>query len=346
MHQTFKIKDLGVILKPSKEPFEEMAVLNPGIVQEGDLLHMFYRAVDKKGSSTIGYCQLKKGKVIYRSKKPVLTPEFSWEKQGVEDPRVMKMGDTYYIFYTAFDGQNARIAYGTTKKLPFFKKRGLISPSFAYDEAENLFRGQNLQEKYFLFESFYKQKHGENVLLWEKDAFLLPEKIKGKFVLFHRILPGIQIITFDRFSQLTDGYWRRYMRKLCNSVVLDPENWFEIRNIGGGAAPIKTKAGWLLIYHAVEDNREKGRVYHAAAALLDKHNPLKVIGRLHHPLFSPEKPWEEKGIVNNVIFPTATVLEGKDVIIYYGSADKVIAAKSIKLEELIRDLKSHPPRKY
>ncbi|MBM3255878.1 MAG: pesticidal protein Cry7Aa [Candidatus Moranbacteria bacterium] len=337
------IKDEGVILEKSKHKFENEAVLNPGCIEENEVIHMFYRAVEKGNYSTLGYCQLdKNNRLIERHDKPFMVPQFDYEKHGIEDPRIQKIGDTYYLFYTAYDGKNARIAYALSRDLKTFEKRGLVSPSMTYDEAEDIFRKScGLQEKYFLFESFYKEKHGLDVLLWEKDAFLLPEKIKGKFVLFHRILPGIQIVHFKDFEELKSiAFWKEYLKNLGKNIVIDPKNWFEIRNVGGGCPPIETKKGWLLIYHAVEDTNH-GKVYHAAVALLDKKNPLKVLSRLNYPLFSPNEPWERIGVVNNVVFPTSAILRSGRVTVFYGAADQLIAAKSFKLSDLLDELKKN-----
>jgi predicted GH43/DUF377 family glycosyl hydrolase len=184
-----------------------------------------------------------------------------------------------------------------------------------------------------------RQIGGNDVLLFEKDASLFPKKFDGKFVLIHRILPAIQLICFDSFSQLRDlSYWKEYFRNLDKNVIFDPKFYFENLNIGGGCPPIETEEGWLLIYHAVEDT-PLGKIYHAAAALLDLKNPLKVLGRLSEPLFSPKASWEKIGITNNVVFPTGAVIRNKRLYIYYGAADKLIAAKSVDLLELLSELK-------
>ena len=335
------IKEEGIILKKTKRKFESDGVLNPACIEKGGIVHMFYRAVAKGNYSTLGYCQLdKNNKVIERWKKPFMVPEFQYEMHGIEDPRIEKIDDLYYLFYTAYDGKNARIAYAVSKDLKNFEKKGLISPSITYDKAEDIFRNSCcLQEKYFLFESYYKEKHGRNVLLWEKDAFLLPRKVNGKFALFHRVLPRIQIAYFKDFKELKSvKFWKKYFKNLGKNIVVDPKYWFEIRNVGGGCPPIETKEGWLLIYHAVEDTNH-GKIYHAAAALLDKKNPVKILGRLDYPLFSPNEPWERIGIVNDVVFPTGAILRKGRVTVFYGAADQLIAAKSFKLSDLLNEFK-------
>ena len=328
-----KIKSEGIILESSENEFENQAVLNPACIEVGGITHMFYRAV-RQGDmvSSIGYCQLKGNQVINRSDKPVLFPEHNYEKMGVEDPRIIFLDGAYYLFYTVYDGKNALFAYATSTDLVHFVKHGIISPRISYREAAELFAHSKpkLRERYFLYDAYIRDRAGDDILLWEKDAFIFPRKIKGKFALIHRVLPGIQVITFDDFKDLTEDYWKDHLKHLGCHIVLDPEHIFESRNIGGGCPPIETKDGWLLIYHGVEDAL-LGKIYHAAAALLDLEHPTKVIGRLKGPLFSPVAEWEKQGDVNNVVFPTGTVLKGGRLFIYYGAADKRIGAKSLDI---------------
>jgi predicted GH43/DUF377 family glycosyl hydrolase len=335
-----KVRDEGIILRPTQLPFENKAVLNPACIEADGITHMFYRGVNRQDISSIGYCQLKNNKVVNKLTRPILAPEFAYEKKGVEDPRITFLNGTYYLFYTAYDGKNALIAYATSKNLINFNKHGLISPKISYDKAEDIFRQSKIKERYRMFEIYYKEKKGKNILLYEKDASLFPQKFKGKFALIHRILPGIQLISFKKFSDLTESYWRHYLSHLGENVIIDPMYWYESRNIGGGGPPIKTKAGWLIIYHAVED-LPVGKIYHAGAALLDLNNPLKVIGRLKEPLFSPTAPWEKKGFVNNVVFPTAAIVKNNRLYIYYGAGDAVIGAKSVELKALLSALKNY-----
>ena len=338
-----KVKSEGIILESSTNEFDNQAVLNPACIEKDGVTHMFYRAV-RAGDmvSSIGYCQLEGNKAVNRSDKPVIFPEHDYEKMGVEDPRVIFLDGIYYLFYTVYDGKNALFAYATSTDLIHFVKHGIISPRFSYKEAADLFghSKKKMRERYFLFDAYIRDRVGNDILLWEKDAFIFPKKIGGRFALIHRVLPGIQVIYFDDFKDLTEDYWREHLRSLGSHIVLDPEYPFESRNIGGGCPPIETKEGWLFIYHGVEDALQ-GKTYHAGAALLDLNNPTKVIGRLKHPLFSPVEPWEKHGDVNNVVFPTGTILKEDRLFIYYGAADKLIAAKSLEMAQLLRELKKN-----
>lgn len=337
------VKNEGIILEKTNLEFENKGVCNPACIQMNGITHMFYRAANHNNISSIGYCQLKDNKVIKRLTHPILFPEHDYEKMGVEDPRITLQGQTFYLFYTAFDGQNARIAYATSNDLVNFVKKGLLSPNITYEEACEIFHQKNLKEGYFIWKLYLKTEFKGLNLLWEKDALLFPKKISNKFALIHRIRPDIQIIYFQNFQDLTDDYWKAYLKQLKKYIVLEPKFQFENRYIGGGCPPIETEDGWLIIYHGVQDS-PLGKIYHASAALLDLKNPLKVLGRLRKPLFSPKASWEKKGVTNNVVFPTGAVIKDKRLYIYYGAADKLIAAKSLDLMELLTELKKSPPK--
>ena len=332
------IKREGVILETTNLEFESQGVLNPACVQIGDTVHMFYRAVREGNYSSIGYAKLEGPlNVVERTKTPVMSPEFDYEKRGIEDPRIVFLDGTYYLFYTAYGGKNALAAYAISKDLKKFEKKGIITPMISYAKAEDLFCQSKLKDRYFFFEAYYKDIVGKDVLLWEKDVFLFPRKINGKFALIHRILPDIQVIYFNNFRELTEEFWEEYLKHLSDYVVLESKYWYESRNIGGGCPPIETKEGWLLIYHAVEDSNY-GKTYRAGAALLDKKNPCELISKLKCPLFSPKEEWERKGDVNDVVFPTGTAIFDEKLYIYYGAADKRIGVVSLNLDELLDEL--------
>ena len=340
MDKSLEVNKLGIILEPTQNYFETKAVLNPGSYQEGDFVHLFYRAIDEESKSSIGYAKLKgPTEVVERWDAPFITRLHEHESQGVEDPRIVKIENTYYMTYVVHDGKNAITAYATSRDLKHFEERAIISPEITYEEAGDLMQEGKLKDRYFMFEAYYEQFAAKDVLIWEKDIFLFPKKINGRYALIHRVLPDIQILYFDDFKQLEDeNFWREYLKQLDKYVVLENKYWFESRNIGGGAPPVETKDGWLLIFHTVEE-LNKSRIYRASAALLDREDPLKVIGRLDYPLFAPEEEWEKTGFVNNVVFPTGTAIFGEDLYIYYGAADRVIAAAKVNLNHLLQELK-------
>lgn len=334
-----KVKKEGIILSPTDLHFENLSTFNPGAFQEGNYVHIFYRALNKSHYSSLGYAKLEGPlKVIERWDHPYLFRKYKYECWGIEDPRVVKIDGIYYMTYVVHDGKNALTAYSYGEDLFNLKRGGIISPKISYEKVGKLFNYSKLQDKYYFFKSYYKDSIADDVLLWDKDAFLFPEKINGKFALIHRILPGIQVIYFDNFKQLkSKKFWENNIKNLSKYVIMEGAHGFESRNIGGGCPPIKTKEGWLFIYHAVEP-LNKGRIYHAGAALLDLEDPTKVIGRLPKPLFSPSEDWETDGHVHDVVFPTGTSIFKDRLYIYYGTADSYTAVASVNLNKLIQEL--------
>jgi len=128
-----EIKKEGILLTKTGIEFENEGVLNPAVIREGDSVYLLYRAVQLWNQSTVGYCRLDGPLTVAdRWKKPVMVPEFDYESKGVEDPRVVKIGNTFYMTYTAYDGTNARGALATSKDLIHFKKKGIIVPQMTY----------------------------------------------------------------------------------------------------------------------------------------------------------------------------------------------------------------------
>ena len=333
----------GILLEATSEPFENQAVLNPATLQEGTVTHLFYRAVSQGNYSSIGYARLEQGAIVYRSKKPILTYERAYERHGIEDPRIVFLDGTYYLFYTVFDGTDAQVAYATAKELPHFTKHGIISPHVSYAELATVCRKISTTKDSFSYlcnHLWLNLAHNGEILLWEKDAFTFPRKVGGKYLLMHRIKPEIQLLAFDSFDQLRKKYWLDHLAHLESATVLTPMFGFEDFYVGGGAPPIETSSGWLLIYHAVQWGI-KGPIYRGAAALLDINNPAKVLGRLPYPLLSPEMEYERQGDVGNVVFPTGVTLIGDSLTLYYGAADTRIAYASLSATKLINELLHH-----
>jgi predicted GH43/DUF377 family glycosyl hydrolase len=338
------IEKLGIILSPTDNEFENNGVLNPGIYQEGNTVHIFYRAVQDGNFSTIGYSRSDGPfHIVERLEKPILTRDFDYEKHGVEDARIVKIDDLFYINYVAYDGVNAMGALATSKDLVHFEKHGIITPKVNYQDYERLVlcNGNKLNSKYHQYHQLFKEiglVEDTSRLLRDKDVVLFPRKINGKFAMLHRIWPGIQIVYFNDWSDLTDSFWKNYLENLCEYIVLDPKGTYEVAYIGAGGPPIETIDGWILIYHGVQEI-PSGRIYHAQAALLQLEKPEIEITRMELPLFSPTKQWEIEGEVNDVVFPTGHALFGNDLYVYYGAADKHIAVAKLDLNELLLELR-------
>lgn len=336
-----EVKKEGILLNKTALGFENEGVLNPAVIKEAEHIHIFYRAVSKGNYSSIGYCRLKDPlTVTERLDSPVLFPQFDYESHGVEDPRIVKIDNLYYLTYTAYDGVNALGALAVSKDLLTWEKQGIIAPQITYAEFNHLAGSKGtINEKYLRYNEHEQvlEKQGKQIFIWDKNIIFFPRRVNGKLHFLHRVRPDIQIVAVNDLQELNTAFWQNYFLHLNNAIVLCPKYDHEVSYIGGGCPPIETEHGWLLIYHGVHDTI-KGYVYSACAALLDLEDPQKEIARLPYALFKPEHEWELKGEVNNVCFPTGAVLEGDILYIYYGAADEQIACASLSLSALLNEL--------
>lgn len=336
-----KVVKHGVLMEKTDSNFENEGVLNPGTTKAYDGYHLLYRAVSKGNHSSIGYCKLTDPlNIAHRELEPVMVPEMDFEQQGLEDPRLVKIEDIFYITYTGFDGVNALGALATSTDLKVFERKGVVVPQINYIEFNALTVTKTaLNEKYNRYNANgnLTEKLGKKVYMWDKNVVLFPRKINNQFYFLHRIKPDIQIASVTNWTDLTVEYWHNYFLNLDQYIVLSPKFTHEISYIGGGCPPIETEFGWLIIYHAVHDTIN-GYVYSACAALLDIAEPQKEIARLPYVLFEPDLDWELEGVVNNVCFPTGTLLLNDTLYIYYGAADDKIACASVSLKSLLQEL--------
>jgi predicted GH43/DUF377 family glycosyl hydrolase len=325
-----KVKKEGILLEKTSLYFENDAVFNPAVIEKDGLIHLFYRALSKGDFSTIGYCQLDSPMSISkRNTIPILLPQFEFEKKGMEDPRIVKIENQYYLTYTAFDGINALGALTISSDLIDFKHWGLITPLIIENDEDSV--------NFDRIVSSYSDELALNnnaEFVWDKNVMFFPRKINGKFYFVHRIKPDILFVIISELAEINVDFWKKYLTNLpeyrldCDSVHLEKALYF-----GAGCPPIETDRGWIFIYHAAYENEGK-LIYKAHCILLDLNNPLNIIASLPYCLFEPEYEWEKKGNVNNVVFSTGCLMKDDTIYVYYGAADSCIACASFSVSEL------------
>lgn len=308
-----KLKRYGPVLNPNREI---TAIFNCGAIEHENVIYLLARVprpgyAPKEGGgydnyiSDIWLATSRDGRNFTLSDKPLIEANEPYNMYGCEDARITKLNDEFFITYTAlskpaFSGKGGRIGFASTKDFSEVKKYGTIGPN-----------------------------------LEDKNAVIFSDKINGKIGVLHRMKPDIQIMYFDNIEQLkenhNESFFESYVRELDKHIVLNRKYSWESRKIGAGAPPIKTKEGWLLIYHGVDENT----IYRAGAALLDLDNPQKVIARSSEPILEPKMRYEKIGDVPNVVFPEGAVVRGNELLIYYGAADKRCCLATCKLDELI-----------
>lgn len=328
-----------ILLPNENVAWESKAVFNPGAILIDDKVHLLYRAVGEYDTyiSRIGLATSTDGINFERvSENPIIEPGDDYDKWACEDPRVTKLGDTFYITYVALSTRireggkptyeiihnlNSQTALVTTKDFITFERHGIITPL----ESDN------------------------------RDVVIFPEKIDGKFVILHRPhrwckdwfedpkSKEIDVKIPIPFDQLPDrpASWIAYSSDLKNWTdhkLLIRSTHENDEKTGPGAPPIKTDAGWLMLYHHVERDENNTIIYTAKAALLDLKDPSKVIAKIPYPILFPKAEYEINGDVNNVVFPTGNFVKDGTLHVYYGTADKYCGLATIKLDEIINEL--------
>lgn len=328
------------ILSPNEDiEWESKAVFNPGAILEDGKVYLLYRAIGEYDTyiSRIGLATSTDGVHFERkSDVPMIEPQDDYDKWACEDPRISKVGDTFYITYVALSTRireggkptyeiihnlNSQTALVTTKDFVTYERHGIITP-----------------------------QNSDN-----RDVVIFPEKIDGKFVILHRphrwcknwfddprskeIDVGAPI-PFDELPQ-RPATWISYSSDLKNwsdHKLLMRSTHENDEKIGPGAPPVRTDEGWLFIYHHIEKDGGDKIIYIAKAALLDLKDPSKIIAKIPYPILEPKEKYEIKGDVNNVVFPTGVFVKDGKLFVYYGTADKYCGLATIMLDEIINEL--------
>jgi len=308
------------ILTPNEERrWEAVAVFNGSVVKEGEKYHLVYRAISfpqryfAKNNielSSIGYAKSSDG-ITFEDRKLFIAPEYKWEQFGCEDPRMTKLGDKYFIFYTAlsdFPHTSSGIKIGVA-----------ITKDFSKTEEKHQVTHFN-----------------------SKAMALFPEKIGGRIgailtVGTDRPPARIALAFFDKEEEIwSKDYWRNWLSSLEKYTL--PLQKKKEDHLEVGAPPIKTEAGWLLIYCHIKNYFSPPPVFEIKAVLLDPENPLKIIGKTTQPLLIPKEEYERFGKVPNVIFPSGALIEKGVLSIYYGAADTVLCLAQLEIEGLLQEI--------
>ena len=290
-----------ILLPNPKSDWECYNVFNPGVVYHNGLFHMFYRAQGLDWVSRIGYAVSEDGVRWNRLRQPVLEPIDGTDSRGVEDPRVVEIDGLFYMTFTAY----GREFHGPGEPTHL---GGGILPLIA--RSENLIVWQRLGPIV----------RGED----DKDHVLFPRQIGGRYVALHRRWPRVWLAYSD--DLLT---WHE--ADMAPIFGPRPDNGWDSRSVGANGVPIETEHGWLIFYHAYDEDH----IYRFSACLLDLEDPSQVIRRPRAPIFWPEELWELRGDVPNVVFSCANLVVGDEVYVYYGGGDHVIGLATCRLDDLI-----------
>lgn len=316
----------------SPRPYQEwetQGTFNPAAVTDDEgRIHLIYRAIGDDGLSNFGHASSDNGRSFdNRSSFPVYQPPVNQSEPlstgpheynpaiytsgggwgGYEDPRAVRINDRVYVTYTAFQGWHSvrigltSIAVKDLKRHRWnWRKPRLISAA-----------GQV-----------------------NKNWLIFPEKINGKYAILHSIVPEILIDYVDDLDEI----FPPIKSKRLHGPQPGRTDFWDNRIRGPGAPPIKTSIGWLMLYHAHDENEMNK--YKLGAMILDKNNPTNVLYRSPLPILSPDACYENDG-KPGVIYASGAVVKDDKLLVYYGGGDKHVCVAETNLESLLGWLMHH-----
>jgi beta-1,2-mannosidase len=275
------------VISPQGEGWESAGTFNPSVILRDGKIVMLYRAQDKGGTSRLGYAESADGIHFTRRSEPVLSPEEDYEKNGgVEDPRLVRFDDTYYLTYTGYNKKDAQLCLATSKDLIHWERRGVILPAYK----------------------------GRWNVRWTKSGAIVPEKIAGKYWMYYL---GTTPDKNDQMGLASSTDLLHWTDATDRPVLPVRAGRFDSRVAEPGPAPIVTPKGIVLIFNGADDKL----VYRTGVAVFDRNDPRVVVSRTEDGVFAPEKTWEKVGQVPNVVFVEGMVRRGERYLFYYGGGD-------------------------
>ncbi|MCL4562783.1 MAG: glycosidase [Chloroflexi bacterium] len=294
-------------------PYSVNTVFNPAatMLQDGTTL-LLCRVEDHRGHSHLCAARSADGLTDWEiDPQPTLMPEPEKNPEdlwGIEDPRITYVPELekYVVVFTSYSRGGPGVSLALTADFKTFERCGVVmSPE-------------------------------------DKDAALLPHRIRGLWALIHRPVGWLGAHMWISFSPDLRN-WGDH--KLMLEARMGA--WWDANKIGLCPPPIETPRGWLTIYHGVRQTAA-GAIYRLGLALFDLEAPEICLLRGDSWVFGPEEPYERFGDVNNVIFPCGSTLgkDGDTLTIYYGGADTCVAAATASIHEMLGwlDRNGRPPQ--
>lgn len=285
----------------------EGGIFNPSAIKAGGKTVLLFRAQDRNHTSRVGYAESVDGLHFKIRAEPLLEPATDYEKGGgLEDPRVSKIGPTYYLTYTGYNLHDAQLCLATSVDLLHWQRRGVILPAYK----------------------------GTWNTQWTKSGSMIGKKIQGKWWMYYlgtrtdadgKPRDYMGLASSDDLLHWSDATEKPVLERRAGA--------FDSRVMEPGPAPIVTDRGILLLYNGANEKL----IYGPGWVLFDRHDPRKVIARAEQPFVLPELPWEKEGNVPNVIFLEGALVEhtmnggGLQILGYYGAADKRIGGLRIRV---------------
>ena len=296
------------LLSPNRWPYTVNAVMNAGAAEVEGSTVLLCRVEDRRGLSHLTVARSRNGFSNWVvDEKPLLEadPELEYECWGVEDPRITWVEELklWVIAFTSFGPGGPGLSLATTRDFRTVERLGLVrAPE-------------------------------------DKNGALLPHRVGGDFILFHRPVTHLTHRADIWLSRSKDLELWHPPEPVMGAR---PGGWWDSARIGIGPPPLETSEGWLMIYHGVRQT-VAGALYRAGLALLDLEEPTRVRRRCAEWILGPREDYELMGDVPGVVFPCGLVNHpGSDELrLYYGAADSCIAMATASKAEVLGFLMEH-----
>ncbi len=350
MSDIFARSSFNPILRPQDSHWWKL--YNPGaILDEKGTVHLFPRVMKKEKDwhSRIAHATSADGEHFKWSPAPVLKRQSQKEKRGLEDPRITRIGNKYYMVFAVYDGKQPVLHTATAEKLPGpWQRNGPALPGFDFFTSGG--RIVELEKGKAVEKTSIKGVHH-----WSKSGALFPKQFDGKYFL----LFGEYYIWF---AASEDGKTFTAEQK----PFIGPRkgtHYFDNMFIETGPPPILTKKGWLILYHGIDETFR----YQLGFIIADKNNPQRILYRSEEPIFSPKEEYEigdalidiieggvdamsklsnkelkdfyrkvrQKSIMPQVIFCPGAVLKNNTLWLYYGAGDTSVCTARAPLDKIL-----------
>lgn len=288
------------------------SVFNPGAARIGDRIVLLLRVQSRGRRTFLVLAESGDGRDFHVRDRIVEIEGLDAASEGilhVYDPRITRIGDAWLVMFAADTETGCRLGVARTADFERFELVGL--------------GGDPDVRNGVLFPSLFDGRY---------RRLDRPNRIR----LADGPTTGDQIVLSES-DDLID--WRP-----LGTVLRGRARYWDER-IGAGPPPVRTRRGWLLVYHGVATHFAGASIYQAGVALLDLEDPRRVIGRSRDNILEPRKLYEQVGQVPNVVFPSGMVVEGPDagddppdearVLLYYGAADTCVCLAESTVGRLV-----------
>ena len=236
------------------------------------------------------------GRQVAPTEQQILRPSLGCETYGIEDARITPIDGRFFITYVAVSPHGAATALASTMDFSYF------------------------------------QLHGPIFCPENKDVVLFPERINGQYYALHRPTTAHDFSRLEIWLASSPDllHWGKHQALLGSSTGWD------CGRIGAGTPPIRTREGWLVIYHGNDKSEGESGIgtYGAGKLMLDLDQPSKILSA-GEQILKPEMEYECLGFVPNVVFPTGIIQQENSLLIYAGAADTSTCIVELGLDDLL-----------